>query len=291
MMPHSATYAEVNGFRYPFFAGALGNLALAVLKLSYGLFGYSRLVVLDGLFSFMAATMFLVAWQAAMLEEQCPNERYPYGLGKLLFLSMAVVGALGLAVGIHTLFYSLWVWGRLDLYRSYVGAIMVTIISVVANGVLYRYVLDKNGGPASGIRALPARYNRIDMWISACVLLLLILASLGAAFVERFGVAAIALVVLIAGIRLVYAAFAGIMDQTPPPRLLDRIRSYACDVDEVKGVLDVKARYLGPLLHVYIWIDVDESISMGEADSIARRVEVWLMERIPSVREVNVVLA
>jgi len=290
-MPYSTAHVEANGASYPFLAGVLGNLALAVLKLSYGLFGYSRLVVLDGLFSLMAATMFLLAWQAAVLEEQRPDERYPYGLGKLLFLSMAVVGALGLVVGIHTLFYSVWVWGRLDMHRSHVGAIMVTIISVVANAVLYRYVVDKNGGPASGIRALPVRYNRIDVWISACVLLLLILASLGATFVERLGVAVIALVVLIAGIRLVYAAFAGIMDKTPPPRVLDRIRSYARNIDEVKGVLDVKARYLGTRLHVYIWIAVDESISMGEADGIARRVEVWLMERIPSAREVNVVIA
>ena len=290
-MPHSAAHAEVNGARYSFLAGVLGNLALAVLKLSYGLFGYSRLVVLDGLFSLMAATMFLLAWQAAVLEEQRPDERYPYGLGKLLFLSMAVVGALGLVVGIHTLFHSVWVWGRLEMYRSYTGAIMVAIISIVANGVLYRYVMGKDGGRPRAIIALSARYNHIDVWISACVLLLLMLASLSVGYVERLGVAAIALVVLIAGIRLVYAAFAGIMDKTPPPRLLDRIRSYARNVDEVKGVLDVKARYLGTLLHVYIWIAVDESISMGEADGIARRVEVWLMERIPSAREVNVVIA
>ena len=119
----------------------------------------------------------------------------------------------------------------------------------------------------------------------------MILAGLGGGYLERLGVAVIAIVVLILGIRMVYAAFAGIMDKVPPPMVLDGIRSCSQNVSEVKEVIKMRVRNLGTLLHICVWIAVDENLSMERAEGVARNVRTRLVEKIALAKEVDVIIA
>ena len=284
-------YSNLDKSVRPFVAGLLANLAIAVLKFGTASLGGSRLVLMDGLFSFMAAAAFLIPWQAQVIEKKPHDEKYPYGLGKVLFISMAVVGFIGLVISIHMLFYSLVVMAGLQRHGLYTLAIMVTIISVITNEVLYRYLAEKNKSYSNTMLVMSGRYNRIGAWISSFVLLFLILSYLGGAYLERIGVAIISIVVFFVALRMVFVGFAGIMDKVPSKRIMERIRVCAQKVSQVKEVVNIKARYVGTLLHIDMWISVDDDLSMSEADKIARRVKVQLMEKIPFAREVNVIIA
>ena len=246
---------------------------------------------MDGLFSFMAAAAFLIPWQAQVIEKKTHDEKYPYGLGKVLFISMAVVGFLGLVISVHMLYYSLVIMGRVRMYGLYTLAIMVTLISIITNEVLFRYLKEKSKNFSNTMLVLSARYNRIGAWISSFVLLLLILAYLGATYLERIGVAIISIVVFFVGLRLVFVGFAGIMDKVPSQKIMERIRACVQKVNEVKDIVNIKARYVGTLLHIDMWITVDDDLDMNQADRIARHVKVQLMEKIPFAREVNVIIA
>lgn len=276
---------------HPFLVGVFGNLGLAVLKMGFGLFGGSRLVLMDGLFSFMSSAAFLLPWQAQVLEKKTADIRYPYGVGKVLFISTTVVGLLGLVIGVHMLYYSLIVMTGLRMYGSYAGAVMVTIISIVANVAFYRYLMEENKKLPNTIISSSARYNRIDVWISCFVLFFLILIGFGAGYLERAGVAVISIIVLLVGLRMVFTGFAGIMDKVPPRKVLDRIRSCARKVKDVRDIVSIKARYVGTLLHIDMSIAVDEDLSMENADQIARNVKMQVMGKMPSVKEVNVIIA
>ena len=137
---------------------------------------------------------------------------------------------------------------------------------------------------------ISGRYNRIGAWISTFVLFLLILAGLGAGYLIRTGIAIISVVVLFVGLRMVFLGFAGIMDKVPSPKILERIKTCAQKVNEVKEIVNIKARYVGTLLHVDMWISVDDDLSMEQADEIACHVKVQLMEKIPFAREVNIII-
>ena len=271
--------------------GLIGNFTLAILKLGFVMLGGSKLVLMDGLFSLMATAAFLIPWQAQVLEKRNVDARYPYGLGKTLFISMAVVGLLGLVIATHMLYFSLMIMTGTKLGGSYTLAVMITLISIITNEVLYRYLKERNQKSSDGMLAMSGRYNRIGAWISTFVLLLLILVGLGAGYLIRVGIAIISIVVLFVGLRMVFLGFAGIMDKVPSPKILERIRTYAQKVSEVKDVVNIKARYIGTLLHIDMWISVDNDLSMEQADKIARQVKVQLMEKIPSAREVNIIIA
>jgi len=289
-MDISKIYSSADEFIRPVLTGLLGNLALAILKLGFVLLGGSKLVLMDGLFSLMAVAAFLIPWQAQVLEKRSADTRYPYGLGKLLFISMAVVGLLGLVIATHMLYYSLIIMTGIKLGGSYTLAIMVTFISIITNEALYRYLREKNKKSSNGMLVMSGRYNRIGAWISTFVLFLLILAGLGAGYLIRTGIAIISVVVLFVGLRMVFLGFAGIMDKVPSAKILERIKRCAQKVNEVKEIVNIKARYVGTLLHVDMWISVDDDLSMEQADEIACHVKVQLMEKIPFAREVNIII-
>jgi cation diffusion facilitator family transporter len=278
-------------FERPFLVGLLGNLGLAGFKLVFGLLAYSRLVLMDGLFSFMAATACLLPWQAEILQKRLPDERHPYGLGKVLFLSMAGVGALGLIIAVHMFFYSLTIVGWLRAHPSRVMALMVTGISIFANEVLYRYLMDKSRNYANGMMVTSARYNRIGVLISCFVLILLILPYLGVTAVGTWGVAIVALIVFIVGMKMIYNGFAGIMDRAPSKRVMEAIRACADRITDVKDIVNINARYVGTLLHIDLSVAVDERIDMKRAHAIAQDVKMRVIKRIPFAKEVNVIIA
>ena len=286
----SKTYSNLHQSSHTFLAGFLGNLVIAVLKILTALVGGSSLVLMDGLFSFMAAAVFLIPWQAQVLENKKADTRYPYGLGKVLFISMTMVGFLGLVISIHMLYYSLVLMAGLHMQGLYTPVIMVTFISIITNEVLFRYLNEKSNNFPNKMLVMSARYNRIGVWVSSFVLIFLILALLGAGYLERLGVAAISIVVFFFGLRLVLVSFAGIMDKVPSQKIMEHIKACAQKVSEVKEIVNVKARYVGTLLHVDMWISVDNGLSMEQADRIARHVKIRLMEKIPFTREVNIII-
>lgn len=287
----SRTYSKTDESIRPVLAGFLGNLALAVLKFGFVLLGGNKLILMDGLFSLMAMSAFLIPWQAQVLEKRSGDSRYPYGLGKILFISIAVVGLLGLVIAAHMLYYSLIVMAGLKMSGSYTLAVMVTLISIITNEVLYRYLTEKTKKPSNGMLAMSGRYNRYGSWISTFVLLLLILAGLGAGYLIRIGIAIISIAVFFVGLRMVFLGFAGIMDKVPSPKILELIRTCAQKVSEVEDIVNIKARYVGTLLHIDMWVSVGNDLNMEQADKIARHVKAQLMQKIPFAREVNIIIA
>lgn len=275
----------------PFVAGVSANLGIAVLKFAVALLSGSRLVLMDGLFSFMATAAFLIPWQAQVIEQKPDNEKYPYGLGKVLFISMVVVGFLGLVISVHMLYYSIVIMVGLKAHGLYSLAIMVTLISIITNEVLYRYLQEKSKSYSNTMLIMSGRYSRIGAWISSFVMLFLILSYLGGAYLERIGVAIISFVVFFVALRMVFVGFAGIMDKVPSKKIMERIKACAQKADMVKDIVNVKARYIGTLLHIDMWITVEDDLSIAEADKIVRHVKALLMEKIPFAREVNVIIA
>ncbi|MFC1675494.1 cation diffusion facilitator family transporter [Planctomycetota bacterium] len=283
-------YSNLDKSIRPFVVGLLANLAIALLKFGIASLGGSKLVLMDGLFSFMAAAVFLIPWQAQVIEQKPHDEKYPYGLGKVLFISMVVVGFLGLVISAHMLFYSLVVMTGLQMRGLYTLAIMVTIISIITNEVLYRYFKEKSQSSSNTMLVLAGRYNRIGAWISSFVLLFLVLAFLGATYLERAGVAIVSIVVFFVGLRMIFVGFSGIMDKVPSAKILNRIRTCAQKISEVKDIVNIKARHVGTLLHIDMWISIDETVSIAQADRVARNVKLQLMEKIPSAKEVNIII-
>ena len=277
--------------RNVFIVAIIGNLSLAVLKLGIGIFGYTKLVLMDGILSFVNALLLFLMWHGNNVEEKDPDSKHPYGYGKAIFLISSVAGFAVLVIAIYMFFYSIHNMVWFEIHRSHSGAMMVTVISIIANELLYRYLMDESRRYSNTILAWNANNNRINVLVSSLILIFILFASLGASYIERLGVMVISIIMFCVSLRILFKAFSGIMDKTPSQDILDKIKLYVGNLKGVKDVFDIKARYTGTFLHVDLCIAVDEALSIKEADRIARSVETRLIDKISLIREVNAIIA
>ncbi len=283
-------YPKARDYKDVFLRALICDLALAVLKFCIGLFGYTKLILMDGIFSFACALVLLFMWLADSLERREYDERYPYGYGKILFLVSSIAGLVVLIAAISMFYYAVNLMTWLEIHRSHSGAMMAAVISIAANECLYRYMMDEGRRHSNSVISWNAVNNRINVLISSLVLVFVVLASIGFSFTERMGVVIISLIMFLASLRMLFRSFSGIMDRIPAREVLDRISAYARKVKGVKDIPRVKARYIGTFLHIDLHISVNESLSLGEAHRIAHDVEKRLIDKIPFTKEANAII-
>lgn len=271
-----------------FLVGIAGNLLLAALKVSISLFGYSKLLFMDGLFSLLCAQIFLFSWGGNELDKKKISEKYPYGLGKALFLVLGIAGLLVMIIAIYMFIYGIQQMGWGEVHKSHTVAMMTALISIIGNELIYRYLKEGSLRINNHIIPLNTFINRIGVAVSFIVIICVTLASLGYSFLERIGVVTISLILFILSLRILFIVFGAIMDRVPSEEILSRVREYTDKVKGVKDVLRVGARQIGTCFHLELMIAVEENLSVGEATKIASQVEDRLLEKIERVQEVHV---
>jgi cation diffusion facilitator family transporter len=283
-------YVSNNDYKEVFVSALIANLGLAILKLSVGLIGYSKLVLMDGLFSFTNAMVLVLMWHGDRLEKKPPDEKHPYGYGKVLFLIASMAGLIILVISIYMFIYSInsMLWD--EIHRSHSGAMMVAIISIVTNEALYRYLKDESRRHTNTILAWNANNNRMNVFVSSLVFICVLSASLGVSYAERIGVGVISLVLFALSMRVLFKGFSGIMDRIPEKDQMDKINLVASKSPGVQELLDIKARHIGSNIHLDLSISVKETLNMQEAHKIVTDLETKLIKEIPLIQEVNVIL-
>ncbi|MBF0254406.1 MAG: cation diffusion facilitator family transporter [Candidatus Omnitrophica bacterium] len=273
-----------------FIAVLVCDLSLALLKLTLGVMGYTKLILADGIFSAANAAVLILSWQGHVLESRPADEKHPYGYGKSLFLVEAVAGAVFMIASIYMFFYGVYGMEWVEAHRSHSGAFMAALISLVANEVLFRYLQDTGKQNNNATFLWNATHHRMNAIVSAWILVCITLSSLGLAYMDRIGVSLAAMLMFVVSLRVLIHSFSGIMDRMPPRQLLNEIQSFVKRTKGVEAVVDIKARFVGSKLHVDLNVLVDSGLKMREADAIARDVEARVLKQFERVREVNVML-
>ena len=289
-MINNNIYVDKNNNNTAYLTAFAANFALGVLKVSLGAFGYSKLILMDGLLSFSNAIVLLLLWQGDKLDRKDPNPQHPYGYGKIIFVVATFSGFVVLLISMYMFLFSVYSMTWDEIHRSHTGAMMVTVISIFTNEVLYRYLTERGRQQSNNVMLWNAINNRINTVVSSIVLTCIILASVGVTAAERLGVGLVSLILFCVSLRILVKSFSGIMDKIPANKIIKQIKYAAQKVRGVRFVSDIKARYIGSFMHIDISMFVDENLSMKEAGQISRNVELKIIETMPLAREVNAII-
>ncbi|MBW2975397.1 cation transporter, partial [Candidatus Woesearchaeota archaeon] len=69
-----------------------------------------------------------------------------------------------------------------------------------------------------------------------------------------------------------------LIGEAPSTELIAKIKKIALGIKGVKGINDVRAHYVGVLLHVEVHIEVDKKLTILRAHSIGKKVQNKLEE-------------
>jgi len=267
--------------------GLLGaNLVVVAAKLYIGIVSGSLAVLGDALHSSVDSLYNVLGLIVIRVAARAPDEDHPYGHGKF-----ETLGALAIVVFLSITCFEL-VRNAVQKLKSGSDAVTVTdlglvvLLATLAVNVLVAWYENRRGHELSSeLLIADAAHTRTDVFITIGVLIGVLFARGGAAWVDP--VVAIAVAALI--VRVAYQ----ILGRTVPVLVDERaiperaIRHTAQGVDGVKSAYDIRSRggHGAGVRYAEVTIAVDRDANVAAAHAIADKVE----ERLKQELELNTV--
>lgn len=265
--------------------GLVINIFLTAGKYLAGIFGSSSAMIADATHSLSDLLTDFVVYFGLFAAEKPADTCHPYGHGKIEAVLSAVCGV-SLLIAAGGLFFSGGVKIIDVLFTESVmpapgiSALIAAGVSVALKEWLYRYTVA--GGRRLGSSALIAKAwdHRSDALSSVGTL-----AGIGGAFFggERWHVLdplaalVVSVFIVMAAIPVLRDSLDELIERALPDELEEELRSVILSVAGVRSFHKLKTRRIGRSIAVDVHIQMDGSLSLGEAHDISKRVEegVW----------------
>jgi cation diffusion facilitator family transporter len=263
---------------------------LAVLNIVVGLAAHSTSVVATGVEfagDVLASTIVFVGMVIAV---KPADENHPYGHGRVETLAAFAVGLILVAAGIGICWNSLQNVGAHHPPPSG-HAIVVLVIAIAARGVMSMAKFRVGRRVRSASLVADAWNDAVDMLAAATALSAVSLAMYDSGrflAADHYGGAAVGVIVILTGLRVLRDASLELMDTMPDAGMLDAVRAAAGDVPEVLGVDKTRARKTGFKYHVDLHIEVDPSLTVAQSHVVAGRVRRHVRDQVAWVDDVLV---
>jgi cation diffusion facilitator family transporter len=255
------------------------SVILGAVKVVAGVIGHSYALIADGVESMLDVVSGVVVAGSLKIATQPPNERYPFGYGKVEPTAALVIsiGLLATAAGIAIESVREI---RTPHHSPAPFTLVVLVLVVVIKEVLFRYLLRTGKSIDSNAMQTDAWHHRSDSLTSAAAFIGI---SIGLAGGEGYEAADdwaalfAAGVIAFNGARLLRNASREIMDISVPKQVVDEIREIALHVDGVVGIDKCRVRKSGLGLWVDIHVEVPGGMTVREGHRIAHRVKDALL--------------
>jgi len=263
---------------------------LAAAKIIVGLRANSTAVVSDGLEStgdVLASGLVLLG---LILAAKPPDDAHPYGHGRMETLSALAVGIMLIASGSLITFRSLQrVWEVQHAPAFY--ALWPLVVSIVVKSGMSFTKRRLGRRIRSTAMQADATNDMLDVLSGSTALVALSFALFDPKrFVaaDHLGGAAVGLIVIFAGFRVVRETALQLIDTMPDAASMERIRQVGLSVPGAKGIEKCFARKTGLQWHVDLHLEVDPSMSVYESHEIATEVRIKIKEKLKWVADVLV---
>ncbi len=264
------------------------NTAMFLVKLSVAYLSGSRSLLADSFQSF--ANLFISGAVLASLKiaEWGPDEKHPYGYGKMEFLASAVVSLLLLLGAKCFLVFTIWEMATAagEALPNLI-AVGAAVVSIIGNQFAYRYGRCAGERLRSAAILANAKVNQADVWTSWAVIVAVIGANLGWPSLDHIVSIVISLLVARMALFELKDSVKRLMDYSPGSET-SRIKRLARNIEGLIEVRDIKTRLVGRNLWVDLEACVRGDLPIAEGLKISRELKAVLIRNITEVAEVSV---
>ena len=264
--------------------GIIGNTVLFILKIFIGIAYNSIAVISDAINSFTDIIASVIVFISVKVSAKRADKEHPFGHHRaepIAGLVVAIfIGIVGFEV-INAAFNRVINGGAII---KGVAPMIVIGFTLVLKFFMYLYVVKVGKKIKSTALLASATDHRNDVLISFAALI-----GVGGAY---FGYVMLdPLVAFVIGVWIIYAGYKIGVDnvkyligEAPSDELMGKIKKIALEVKGVKGVNDVRAHYVGVLLHAEVHIEVDRKLTIYRAHTIGKNAQRKI-EKLPEVNK------
>lgn len=267
--------------RKVFLLSALGNAAVAALKISGGLTSGSLALLADGSDSVLNVASAAVAYKLVGEAEKPPDEQHPYGHARLEVYASVVILLLMAVTFSFILFHAVervrhGMYERVDPV-GVVFAIVSLALNLAVSSLLRVW---GRGSPAA---VTEARHATLDV---AEGLTTLAGVSLGAYVSGVFDLAATAVIMAVTMhfiVKTIEELKHLILDTSPPPDVMRRIEDVLRSSEKILGYHGLRARAVQGKVYADVHLEMEPSLTLEEVHRVCDAVESKLREELGDV--------
>jgi len=268
--------------------GLMINIFLAILKLSFGLWGNAQALISDGLNSasdILVSLMILVVLKHATKK---PDYDHPYGHEKYEGLAYFVLGIVFFVTAVLISYDT--VVAIIDhiakpgtVEGPHVFTVFVSIVALIVKFVLfryYRYIGKKYHHPT--IHA-DAKNHLLDVYATSFSVVGLTIAQFGLVYFDDIAALIIAIFIFRLAIQIIIESTSFLTDQAPSKEEIKAIYGVILSIEGVLNVDDLKVRKHMTQRYVDVEIAVRSTHTLDHAHKIAETVHHKVEDVFPDV--------
>ena len=260
------------------------GIALSVilfgLKIWASILSNSMALLSDALNSFLDVFSYSVVHISVSLQDKQADKEHPFGHRRAEPIAGFIIAILAAILGAAIIKDAfLGIFEEHEVIRNTI-AISVMIFSIVSKlviAVFYKVAAKKHHSPA-----LEASF--VDSRNDVLASLVALLGMLVGGYWDHIAGLLIGGWIIYSGLSLGFGNLRYLMGYVPPDDVVKSIEKEALQIPGVKGINDLRAHYVGDVVHVELHIEVDERLSVKDAHEIGIVVRDQV-ESLPSIQK------
>jgi cation diffusion facilitator family transporter len=265
----------------------LGLAATALFQLIVVYFSGSVALLADTIHNIGDAATAIPLWIAFVLARRKPSKRFTYGLGRVEDLA-------GVAI-VLTILFSAIVAGYESVDRlfnprpvHYLWAVIIaSVVGFLGNEVVAQFRIKVGREIGSAALIADGYHARVDGLTSLAVLFGAVGVWLGYPLADPI----VGLLITATILRIVWdsgkTVFARLLDGVDP-EVVEEIRHAVNHISDVRGVTEVRVRWLGHRLHAELNVSVSPDLSIEKGHEIAKQVRHQLLHHLRYLSNVTI---
>ncbi|TCS79888.1 cation diffusion facilitator family transporter [Tepidibacillus fermentans] len=265
----------------------ISYISLAALKLFIGYLFLSKALVADGLNNttdIVGSIAVLIGFKIAKLP---PDPDHTYGHYRAETIASMIASLIMLAVGINVVYQSIQnVFNPSTEVPSLITA-WVALVAAIVMYIVYRYNIQlAERIKSDGLKAV-ALDNRSDAMVSIGAAIGIIGSQFGFSWLDPLAALIVGIIIIKTAWEIFRETSHNLSDGYEAD-ILEEMKAEVDQLEDVKSIIDIKARKLGSSTIVDVTIGVDPTMNVAESHQITEVIEEHLMRHYEGVARVHV---
>lgn len=288
-MTHMSNLTREQGITRTSIIGVIVNLLLSGFKAMVGLIAGSISIVLDAVNNLTDAISSIVTIIGIKLARKKPDEKHPFGHGRIEYFSAIIVAGIVIAAGVTALWESLQKIFQPEMPDYSIASIVIVAVAVVVKIVLGRFV--KGQGEKYQSEALIASGSdaSFDAILSASTLVGIGITLLFHITLDGWIGTIIAIFIIKAGWEMLMESISSVIGNRPDSEVSKAIRETVCSFDQVLGAYDLVLHDYGPDYAIgSVHIEIPADLKADQIHLLSRAISEEVMAKYKVILTIGI---
>lgn len=264
--------------------GIIANLLIALIKVVVGIFASSIAIVSEGVNNASDALTSVLTLLGAKLSQKHPDEKHPFGYGRVEYLTGLVIAILILVTGVEMLQGAIErIFQPGELNVSYLSLIIVAASAVIKFALGAYTVKMGKKADSSTLEALGVD-SKNDSFASAVTIVSALVFLVSGFSIDAYAGAITSLLIIKAGIDVLRETVGDLLGRSGDKELAKSIYKEVRETEGIIGAADMMLHNYGPdAWSGSVNVEMDHNKTVGEIYQILHKLQLRIMNDFNTV--------